>query len=241
MSTVEMQNQGIIQQDKSLPPADQLPPVEQGPKVPPPNFNPNDEKMVLLATSQTPAQETTPPPLPQPVPIPDELSNFMESLPDPREKDDGKAPKGIWISQSPKVVVTIYVYKNVTSGEMTHVTMEPVSEERKKILGVVEYPITAEFRIPDHRQLDNYRERHARWSDEAQALLPNRYVIRRVLIKNHLDSIDLMDPRTGEPVGLKHDKSKKLTPESEAILDGLHPTIIDLMMLKYERVANLVY
>lgn len=233
-----------------LPPVDVLPPQNDSPVQP-----------------STPPSEKVPLPVPEPeiVPLkqeqkkeekqPDEgekkdekrnlypttLNEFIEDLPDPKEKDDGKLPKGLWISQDPKIIVTIYAYKNVNSGEMTHVTMEPISDDRKRLMAVVELPITAEFRIPDHRQLDNYRERYSKWSDEAQALLPNRYNIRRVLIRNHMDKIDLVNPETGSSIQLKHDKAKRLTPESEAMLDRLHPTILDLLMLKYERMANLVY
>ena len=170
-----------------------------------------------------------------------ELDAYIASLPDPNEKDNGQLPKGLWIDESSNIVATIYLYKDTLTQDLVLIQPDPISIDRKKVLNLVEIPLTAEFTLPTRDQLNKYRDRSSKWNDDVQTVIPNRYLMRSLIMRNHLKAIDIIDPKTNERFKVEHDLKGRLTPQTESKLDKLHPSILEFIIMKFERVANIIY
>lgn len=153
-------------------------------------------------------------------------------------KDDGKMPLGLWITDDPSVKITVYVYKNLRDGKLFLFLASPLTEERKKELTVGgihlrEFEVPAEFTLPDRKQVDRYRERSSTLHESSGQMMISKSGMRRSLIRYHLLSLGLPHPETGEPLQIDRE-SGRMSREVEDLLENLHPSLIDMLVLQFE-------
>jgi len=165
-----------------------------------------------------------------------------ETQDEEEEKDDETDPEksplseqgvNLWLDGT-TLLVEISIFLN-EAGKLMLVTLLNV-EETLKELNMVRKPVLGEFTIPDLPALEKYRTRAERWSQSGQQFTTDRGRIRRLLLRHHLQKLTV----AGEVVKLKHDEQGVLTLESEKKVDKLHPSVTEVLMLKFEREAALV-
>jgi len=165
---------------------------------------------------------------------PPEKSPMVE---DKEKKDPEKSPlsgRGVnlWLDDT-ILLAEISVYLN-DEGRMILVTLLDV-EDTLKEMSMTRKGVIGEFTIPDLPALEKYRTRAERWSPAAQQFTVNRGRIRRLLLRHHLKKLTVV----GEEVKLEHDQGV-LTPESERRVNKLHPSVLEVLMLKFERESSLI-
>jgi len=173
--------------------------------------------------------------LPQETPAPSEVPAA------PVEVAPATLPAAIWLSKRPTVTFKIYVYRRPDEEELSAVMVLPLGEDAVKAAGVQEIAVEVEFSIPNRKQMARYKDRSARWVDEISSLVSDRNVIRQQIIRTHLLKMGIPHPTTGEALDFSRDEDGRLKPETETLLDELHPSLLDAIMTKFERDANLVY
>jgi len=176
-------------------------------------------------------------------PSPEQSEKGEEETQDEEEKkDDETDPEksslsgqgvNLWLDDT-TLPVEISIFLN-EAGKLMLVTLLNV-EETLKDLNMIRKPVLGEFTIPDLPALEKYRTRAERWSQSGQQFTTDRGRIRRLLLRHHLQKLTV----AGEVVKLKHDEQGVLTPESEKKVDKLHPSVTEVLMLKFEREAALV-
>lgn len=177
-----------------------------------------------------------------PTPVTSEVSNDLPKVKDsPEIPKKPSVPRGLFISKFPDIEVVVYVYKASDTEALQAVFANPLTEDQRQAATISKIPLKTKFSIPTRKQLNRYRDKSAAWVPEAQSLIPNRSMVRSLLIRNHLLEWDLVDPDTGENVKIKRDGEGKLAPDSEEILDDLHPMLFEVLMGKYEREADILY
>lgn len=137
---------------------------------------------------------------------------------------------GLWIPQE-EFPVTVYAY--LVEEKIVYVTImktdipEVVELLEKGAGKVVE--VQGTLTAPSKRSLDLYRDRAMRWVAEANSLVMMRSKLDRILIQNHLKGLQVGD----EVLDLTFDQDK-LSVESELLLDGLNPMILEVLLQKYK-------
>jgi len=128
-----------------------------------------------------------------------------------------------------ELVLTIYAYAD-PEGVIRIYGMEPLREEVVRTMEYEEYLITAKFSYPSKSSLDRYRERSLRWNDEVSTFVISRVMVKRFVLRNNL--LELILPEG--PMRLEKTPRGALTEETMDDLDGLHPSILDLILSKFE-------
>lgn len=156
--------------------------------------------------------------------------------------DDGSLPKEIWIDPSKTVIVTIYAYKDVLNKELISIQnnkVEGIQDAVDKGL-IAECPITFKFTIPDFRAFERYKSDSQVWSNSVSNFVVDASKVKQKILRFHLEEVDLLDEKTGEPIVLRHEtiKGKRcLSDESEELLSRLHPSVLGMALEKYKTVA----
>lgn len=149
-------------------------------------------------------------------------------------------PLGAWLSKKSTVEVNVWLYRRPEEETITAIMSAPLTKEQMDTSGLVEMPLKAVFSVPDRRKMARYRERAGRWVAEAGVILTDKYRMRAQLLRNHLLSLDVIDPDTGRPLVIERGKDEQMTEESEKKIEDLHPTLLEMLMNKYEQVADLL-
>lgn len=151
---------------------------------------------------------------------------------------DGKAPDSLWISEgNNQVISTIYAYRDDNSvAKLRSITLEPSSALR--ILGLIEFPITATWTIPTKNQLSEYRTKSSMFDRSLGRSLIDRDRLAGHLLRNHLQVLN--GPKDAPLLSLVRDKRNRLDQSTMEKLQSLHPTVLDLLVAKFAEDASLL-
>lgn len=163
------------------------------------------------------------------------------SSPDVEEPETPEVPAEPEVENSDKTSSTFHRSRDI--GVTIYAIVRPNSDflsfsvnylPQLESIGVEQIEITARFSIPSYDELETYRMNASMYNTDARALIIQRPILRRLLMENHLKSVNIPG------VELKFNKRGQLTPESLEALDDLHPSIIDLLISKYADKAALM-
>lgn len=140
----------------------------------------------------------------------------------------------LWITDDSKIGVTVYVYFD-KNKKVVLISGDPLIEEKAAEIGLTVGEIYAEFLAPQKKDLDLYRERASKWNADAEAMMISRGRVRQQLIKFNLKKLIVL----GEDQKLTFDK-KALDFTSQKLVEKLHPTVIELLLYKFEKEAAIV-
>lgn len=129
--------------------------------------------------------------------------------------------------------VTIYAIAR-KDGVLTTFSLNALTDSDLMLLNVTQYPINAVFSVPSIQDLESYRVQASVYNAEARGVLVQRPILRRLLVSNHLQKLEIPG------VDLEVDRRGHLTKDSVEGLDDLHPSIIDLLVVKFTDVASLI-
>ncbi len=129
--------------------------------------------------------------------------------------------------------VTIYAIAR-KDGVLTTFSLNALTDSDLMLLNVVQHPINAVFSVPSIQELEGYRVQASVYNAEARGVLVQRPILRRLLVSNHLQKLEIPG------VELEVDRRGHLTKDSVESLDDLHPSIIDLLVVKFTDVASLI-
>jgi hypothetical protein len=163
------------------------------------------------------------------------------SSPESSTTNDHPVPPSLWLSRSGKVEVTVYVCASTEDHSLHSILLSPLTTQELKAASLYLVPIKASFTVPTRKKLLRYRTQSSRWVDGAQNMIADRWLMRQCFLRFHLESLDLKDPVTGENIVLERDEDGRLTEKSEEKLEEIHPTFLDMLLGKFERVADIVY
>lgn len=188
--------------------------------------------------SESPSESPPAPPL-------EGSSNGEPKVPEKKPLvDDGRMPASLWVKREQRFSGVVYVYKKIVTGELMFVTVPSgrLSDDQKKMLEIVEFKVEFIFSMPTQKQLSYYREQCSKWDRAANDFVISRGKMRRMMIRFHLMETSIPDPRkdSQEPLKLERDKGR-LTSEVEELILQLHPTVLDLLLVRFELEANIVY
>lgn len=133
----------------------------------------------------------------------------------------------------PTIVVEIYALLD-QNNELLSLSNTPLTESQQEIMKCTTTKITAKFSMPSSSEMENYRISSSVYNADARSLVLQKPILRRLLLVNHLQSVDLPG------VQIEHDKRNRLTTESEEVMDTIHPSIIDMLILKFQDKAALI-
>lgn len=195
----------------------------------------------VVSESPTPLVPTVPEPLAQSV----VSSNGEPKLPEKKPLvDDGRMPAALWVKREQRFSGMVYLYKKVATGELMFVTVPSgkLTDDQKNLLEIVEYKVEFIFSMPTQKQLSHYRELCSKWDRTANDYVISRGKMRRLMVRYHLMGTNIPDPRgdSFEPMKLEREKGR-LKPEIEEVILQLHPTVLDLLLVRFELEANIVY
>lgn len=165
-----------------------------------------------------------------------ELGRELREVPDPKIRDSGKEPNGLWI-ENYEIPVEVFIYKNVDTEEIFSISETRMTEESRVGMDCVEISVVGTFSVPDRKHWAAYRNACQVWVEDGGVYL-NHIRLGRILLTHHLSSLSVAGkllPLSVEKLGSR----LKLTLESEGLLDKLHPTVLEKLVLKYRVVANL--
>lgn len=180
----------------------------------------------------------------QPVNVKQESPNG-ETVQEPAKKEVQKKstktnlPGSLWLSKTGRVKVTVFVYQ--TKEGRTDIMLNAIDQEQQATMDMTEFQVSAEFSLPSRKQIDQYRRKSGRWVENALSLVTDRNQMRNHFLKYHLLSLDLPDPETGESFEIKRTRDGTLDTKSEDYLNTLHPTLLELLLTKFEREGDIVY
>jgi hypothetical protein len=150
-----------------------------------------------------------------------------------------RTPKALWVTGAEVIPTCIYAYLD-EKDELQAFVGDKLTAEYVATAKLKEYPIAAEFNVPNKLQLDRYRQIANKVDGDTGIQIIDRVLLRRLILKNHLISITVDDPDTKEQIKIERDSKGKMTPEVEKKLLNLHPTILDMLLVQYETRANLM-
>jgi len=96
-----------------------------------------------------------------------------------------------------------------------------------------------DFTIPSYEDMFSYRQRSAKFHKEAGQLLVDKLQLRNFFLVWHLKDWSLTD-KDGNKVELKHDDDGSLDSESLKKVYAIHPTMLDIVLTRYEKDLLLV-
>jgi hypothetical protein len=150
--------------------------------------------------------------------------------------------KGIWLRNAKNIRVEAHVYTD-EEGQIATITNEPIAEQIARDAGMDHAEVVAEFSLPKRTQVARYRRMASRWYNEAQSLVIDRNVIKTLLIRYHIRTLEL-PPSSGEKLVLiwegKED-TLHLSEETEQKLDQLHPSIMEVLVNKFVANGDLIF
>jgi hypothetical protein len=150
---------------------------------------------------------------------------------------DGSLPKGFWITEESKTIeVTIYIY--LTSENAIYSVSQDVNIFLRN-LKAIEYQVKSKWTIPTRPQIVGYRHRSTRFDKVSLQQVVDRDAIFDELLENHLIELNVPSPNGDEKVVLGKDKRGRLDDKSMGILENLHPTVYETLVLKFVNDANL--
>ena len=133
----------------------------------------------------------------------------------------------------PTITVKIYALLD-RDNELISLSQTPLTESQQEIMKCTTTEITAKFSMPSSSEMENYRISSSVYNADARNLVLQKPILRRLLLVNHLKSVDIPG------VQIEHDKRNRLTTESEEVLDTIHPSIVDMLILKFQDKASLI-
>jgi hypothetical protein len=108
-------------------------------------------------------------------------------------------------------------------------------------LGYIEFPIESDWSVPDREKIESYRESSSRFDTRARVSVIHRATLQNTIIKHHLLEIRFRNSDgTMKPLQLPRDKKGFLTRDAFKILGQLHPSVMDVLYLKFTDEAALL-
>jgi hypothetical protein len=164
----------------------------------------------------------------------------------PAEVPNPPKNNGFWVDETQEIKVTIYAYRNPTTGEIVDFTMDPVDlspgPDGTDPPFRVE-PIESTWTVPGYAATERLRQESMQWSRAANGFVENPAGIRKRLLRHHLRGINVPDV-TGKPLILERvneQNRESLTQDAETKLGNLSPVVLDLLLAKYRTITRLFF
>lgn len=157
--------------------------------------------------------------------------------PDAQHPEESQGIKGLFLSKMGLLKVRIFMYANKSDNEIQLYTDRQLDDSKVEELGFIKYEGVGEFKIPNRVQLDRIYEKAMKWHPEAGRLLLNRVSLRRQALNLCLVSLELPG---SEKFEFGRDSRGRLNEVSEAFLDNLHPSFVEVLTSKFESDAGLL-
>jgi hypothetical protein len=148
----------------------------------------------------------------------------------------------IWIKEGENEVIgSIYLYQDPITNKLRSVQMDPSPTLRE--LKFIEYSLDAVWTVPTTAQMDSYKLEASAYDVRARGLLIDRPSLREVLLRHHLKEIKIK--KEGEELGqslieLKRDLDGKITTSTMNQLKKIHPSVTELIYVKFVEEAALI-
>jgi hypothetical protein len=134
--------------------------------------------------------------------------------------------------------MTIYAYADDTN-KLRSIQLDVSYALRE--LRMVEYPIESTWTIPSKNQIEIYRDRSSRLDVRTRSQLVQRAVLQEIITRYHLQEFKIITgPEQSDTLELKRDKRGRLDDNTMQKLRSLHPSILDLIFVKYSEEAALI-
>ena len=151
-----------------------------------------------------------------------------------------------WLSANRLVTLSIFVYTAKSEKRIRLINADKLGLEALQIdLNLDEYEIKAQFRVPECEELDRYREMASYFDENVNRLLVRKTKVRRLFIKFCLRKLGWVQPDgTVESFPLVFEsrgnkKGECLDKQSVENINLLHPTLVEVLVAKFEAVAAL--
>lgn len=151
--------------------------------------------------------------------------------------ENTKLPVGLWIEPNKKNIIDVSIFLYVDESRLRAVTLDV--NEALKLLGLNEIEVKSTWTCPTREQLTNYRIRATDLTQIGSTVI-NRDKVSEFLVKYHLKTLDLTSP-DGLPLELKRNSKGILSNETMELLQKLHPTFFDTLVIKFANESALVF
>lgn len=159
----------------------------------------------------------------------------VEGLPAPKFPTEDNLPD--LITPKGTIEVTIYLYSDETK-RIRSINGEIQYALRK--VGLIECPFVTTWSVPPRDVLETYRARSSYYEPLARSTLTNRSELMNQIIKNHLTTMKYGEPGKEKDFPLEKNRRGHLSEGSLNQVRSLHPTILDILFMKYTDEAALI-
>jgi hypothetical protein len=154
-----------------------------------------------------------------------------------REVERGEVPEvsalpKFFISESDRIRVEVLVLFNKKSGELLNIALKEFNIDLSKLTFLGSTVEWFEFTRPTYDELSSYRQKALLFDRQSGKMLVDPVRLRNFLIVFHLKTWSIRD-NEGKPIELGFNGAA-MDAESLKAIDKLHPTMLDIVLSKFE-------
>lgn len=164
--------------------------------------------------------------------------NVIAVVESKKEEEDQGVPDVIarpkfFIKSDDRVKVEIVVLFNKRSGEIVNIALKEFNIDLSKLAFLSGTEEWFEFSRPSYDEISSYRQKSMIFDKNLGRMLVDPVRMRNFLIIFHLKRWSVRGD-DGQPIVLEFNDRGALDDESVKFIDKLHPTILDIVLSRFE-------